>query len=167
MRQDLMKTTTGNSSCGLLVRSVWRFLGAKDPLLDPPYKASKVITNIIAYASKTEGANTEAKDIDRDNFDLKAGDVLYIMSPDGVHQHIFTVTKVDGDIIRSIDGGQISQKVPDGGCNSIQPRTRTLNRATLSFEDGKKIVNWIDPTLLPFTEPMIKLTKKMDDGDVA
>jgi chemotaxis protein histidine kinase CheA len=167
MRQALLQKITSNSSCGLLVRSVWRFLGAKTPLLDPPYKPGSVITNILKYASQTKGANTEAKDIDPDTFDPKAGDVLYIVSPDGAHQHIFTVTKVDGDTIRSIDGGQISKVVDDGGCNSIQPRERTLNRATLSFEDGKKIRNWIDVTLLPFTEPMVELTKGMSDDDVA
>jgi hypothetical protein len=46
MRQALLQKITANSSCGLLIR----FLGAQDPLLDPPYKPGSVITNILKFA---------------------------------------------------------------------------------------------------------------------
>jgi len=163
MRQGLLQKTTANSSCGLLIRSAWRFLGAKDPLLDPPYRPGSVITNILKYATQNGAMNK----LTPDEFDPHPGDVLYVVAPG--HQHILTVTEVDDDgtTIRSIDGGQISKKVDDGGCNSIQARERKLDKQTLTFDDGKKIANWIDVTKLPFSEPMVDLTKKMNDDDVA
>jgi hypothetical protein len=161
MRQALLAKVTTNSSCGLLIRSVWRFLGASDPLLDPPYKPGSVLDNLIAYAR----ANGAIKDLKTNAFKPKPGDVLYIVSPDGAHRHILTVTDVedDGATILSIDGGQYRKTVDDGGCNGIMARKRQFDAKTLSFPgDGKKLNTWIDTTKLPFSEPMIELEDKME-----
>jgi hypothetical protein len=163
MRQALLQKTSANSSCGLLVRSVWRFLGATDHLLDPPYKPGLVITNLLKYAT-ANGALTKPTS---DTFDPKKGDVLYVTAAND--QHIFTITDVndDGTIIHSIDGGQRGiNGVDDGGCNCIQRRSRTLDKETLTFDDGKKIADWVDVTKLPFTAPIIELAKLMSDDDV-
>jgi hypothetical protein len=163
MREALLQKTTANSSCGLLIRSIWRFLGAKDHLLDPPYKPGLAITNLIKYA-QANGAHKTPKP---DDFDPHVGDVLLIQQ--GNHQHIFTITEIedDGVTFHSIDGGQISKVVDDGGCNGIQRRVRKLNKETLTFEgDARKITDWIDVTQLPFSEPIVELTKGMSDDDV-
>jgi hypothetical protein len=168
-RSEMLQKNSQQSSCGYLVRSIWRFLGCKDPLVDPPNVPGKVITNLIAYAKANDAHATPTTD----NFNPKKGDVLYIQGTDakGYHQHIFTITEVcdDGVTFNSIDGGQPQPHliVDDGGCNGIQRRTRKLNKETLTFEgDFKKITDWIDVTKLPFSEPIMELTRNLKDEDV-
>jgi hypothetical protein len=162
IRKALLEKTVTNSSCGLLVRSVWRLLGAKHPLLDPPYKPGSAITNLIAYAREAGALKTPTPD----EFDPKKGDVLFILKDN--HQHIFTVTDVaDDGTLTSVDGGQIHPVVDDGRCNGIQKKERKLEKSTLLFAgDERKITYWIDVTALPFTEPIVELSKLMSDDDV-
>jgi len=171
MRGNLLKKISGNSSCGLLIRSVWRFLGARDPLLDPPYVLGTVIIHLLNYAQKAGARRTlTAAHFDPENIAVKKGDVIFMAA--GTRQHIFTVLDitVDSDgavIVTSIDGGQSSDCVDDGVCNGIQRRARKLDPATLHFEDDeRRLTYWIDVTALPFTAPMINLTKGMSDEDV-
>jgi hypothetical protein len=169
MRAQLLQKTTANSSCGLTVRTLWRMAGYKDEgghLLDPPYVPGTVITRLVQYAEKN-GAVTRPKP--GDDVSPQQGDVLLIQGSGNV-QHIFTVYCVedDGATIKSVDGGQMNpdHSIDDGGCNCIQKRKRTLNKETLQFEgdaEHRVITVWIDVTKLPFTQPMIKLTR----GDAA
>lgn len=174
MRAGLLEKKASNSSSGLVVRTIWRMLGAKDYLLDPPYKPGMVFTQLIKYADK-HGALTRLKP--GDDFDPQPGDALLIQGPNN-SQHIFMIERLEDDIVVSVDGGQNyraenyeggrSRAVDDGGCNGIHRRRRQLDRETLTFngDPHNVITGWIDITRLPFSEPMVRFTKWLNDDDV-
>jgi len=164
MRASLLQKTTANSSCGLAILGAWRLLGARGPLIDPPYRPGTVIANLLAYARQS-GALRGADSIDQ----AQAGDVIYLGKavPDPANpgqtlyrQHIFTVTRRDGDTFYSVDGGQIAplgSGLDDGGCNGIRKRVRTLAPGgRLFLNDDRPIVNWVDITAVRFTDPIIQ-----------
>lgn len=165
MRAALLEKTLGNSSCGLIIRSLWRLLGARDPLLDPPYKLGTVISNLRTFAINNGAYHPVRR---REDFNPQPGDVILLTkeeadpsSPTGkrYRQHIFTLLRREGDVFVSLDGGQSAPpgtSLDDGSCNGIRKRRRTLSRSGLFFErDDRPIVAWIDVTRLPFTAPII------------
>jgi hypothetical protein len=153
MRDSLLQKTLANSSCGLVIRSAWRLLGVRDPLLDPPYKPGSVITNLVAYARQC-GAFNDAKTVDS----VQRGDVILIV--EGNRQHIFTVIERDGDTVTSLDGGQAAPQgsgLDDGGCNSARKRVRTFAADHRSFAgDTRAVWCWIDVEKLRFSAPIIQ-----------
>ena len=159
------------SSCGLVVRSLWRLLGARDVftdaaggpirLLDPPYRPGTVMTALRRYAELSgalEAVRTRA-DLDRAN--PQPGDAIFINA--GNSQHVFTVVERDGDRFVSVDGGQSGNG--DGGCCAIQRRERTLNRGAVSFAgDARPITGVVKLSRLRLTAPLIDLERRTPAG---
>jgi N-acetylmuramoyl-L-alanine amidase len=163
MREALLQKTLTNSSCGLVIRSAYRLLGARSRVLDPPYQLGTGISGPVGFA-KDCGAYNPASSVDS----VQRGDaiVLYQELPDPkdptkklVRQHIFTIVDRDGDTLTSVDGGQSAPPgsgLDDGSCNGVRKRVRTFAADRRSLVgDGRPIVGWIDAEKLKFTAPII------------
>lgn len=133
-----------HSSCGLVVRSLWLLLGARDMpgwghKLNPPYRIGLVMSDLRNFANKC-GALHQAKSnngFKRNEFlDLKPsiGDAIFIWK--GNRQHVFTlIDDVKGNKFISIDGGQNGCKGKDKCCG-IKKRKRTLTNKTRARFSG-------------------------------
>jgi hypothetical protein len=186
-RASLLQKTVTNSSCALVIRSLWRLLGARDFvreddskgkaksgrivdefLIDPPFSSDGLlIGRLLRFATLCKAIHFVRGDAELAAFDPKPGDVIFLTKQvfkpgknagdppvSSSAQHIFTVTKRDGDTIFSIDGGQPApakladgtelklpvsvpsrpkgakgesgDRLPDGACNGIWSAKRTL-----------------------------------------
>lgn len=159
-RQTLLAKDRRASSCALVVRAVWRFLGAEDAKLLDQFVVSKPFQYVCDFARKC-GAYTAVRP--GDHLCPRRGDVLVVYR--GTSQHIFTLIDVDGDTFTSIDGGEPSMLngVDDGTCNGIHRMMRELDRRSLVFHgdlNRRPIIGWIDVSKLRFTRPRIELDRK-------
>jgi hypothetical protein len=146
------------SSCGMVVRSLWRLLGVRHKLLNPPYVPGTVMGNLRELARQVGALRPVAKRADFDAADVRLGDVIFIDR--GNSQHVFTVINRQGDVFTSIDGGQSA--TGDGGCCSIQRRTRTLPAGGLVFVEDvnrRPITGVVKLESLPFTATVIDLVR--------
>jgi hypothetical protein len=155
------------SSCALVVRSLWRLLGARDvfankagqpmQVIDPPYRVGTAMTMLRQYAQLSgalEDIRTRA-DLDRAN--PQQGDVIFLNA--GTSQHVFTIVERNGDRFVSVDGGQSG--VGDGGCCGIHRRERTLMPAAIKFVgDARPITAVAKLGRLRFTAPLIDLERR-------
>ncbi len=150
------------SSCGLVIRSLLRLLGASDPLLDPPYKFGSAISAVIDFARKHKAVIDVRKPADVTAANLEPGDIVYInnFAKGGHRQHIFMITARDGVTFHSIDGGSPNQG--DGRCCGIKASTRTLPPNSMNFttEPERPITQIIKLDRIHFTEPVIELIRK-------
>lgn len=114
-------TKPKNSSCGVVVRSIWQRLGARHTdYIDPPYsgkdtkgydKSGKVMNYLRDYAvycgafygtflgSHNEptknGKECTSKPLDFDNFDPKLGDAIFVYDPKKTgSEHVFTIVEI-------------------------------------------------------------------------
>lgn len=137
MRASFKECSKKQSSCGLVVRSLWLLLGARDASkprdaskhpIDPPYQYN-VMINLREFA-KAHNALKQAqtdKGLGREDFlncSPKPGDAVFIWK--GHDQHVFTLIDVQNDRFISIDGGQSGPGNRDGCCCGIERRERTL-----------------------------------------
>ena len=158
VRAALLQKDPRNSSCALVVRALWRFLGAEDEKLLDRFVIAKPFEYVCAFARQCD-AWTDVHP--GDDFTPRKGDVLVLVK--GPRQHIFTLVDVDGDTFTSIDGGEPSEDagVDDGTCNGIHRRVRQLDRETLCFAgDDRPVVGWIDVAKLQFSAPRIGLDRR-------
>ena len=179
-RKANLTKTSAASSCGLVIRVLWKLLGVDDPRLEPDYKQGSVIPDLLAIAKESGALHQGGSDF-KTNFNSvqggpNRGDVIFInrtttkKDKDGNDtkvflQHIFTVIERDGNTFFSQDGGQAvptalkaTLKLDDGTCNGIYKRKRTIDPDTLIFtpdDEKRPVAAWIDVTKLKFTKPMI------------
>jgi hypothetical protein len=146
-----------HSSCGVTVRTLWLLMGARHPLLNPPYQNYWVMTwlrafSIVSGAFKGQSAGahtnksvlkrlTDPKEIERtkkeppkltwENFKPKAGDTIFINTPG---QHVSTIVELlpeestpDCITYISCDGGQ-EVVTGDADCCSIRLAKRKAKR---------------------------------------
>ena len=169
-----------HSSCGLVVRSLWLLLGARDKpweehKLNPPYKVRTIMSDLRTFADRY-GALHKAKSNDgfkRAEFlKLKPsiGDAIFIWNENG--QHVFTLIDVIVDAYEdpeytfiSIDGGQNGCKGKDRCCG-IKRKERTLTTdktktwARFSGDDRPIMaVVKFDKLVHSFVAPMVKMVK--------
>ena len=144
-----------NSSCALVVRSLWRLLGARG-VLAAPYRVGSAMSVLQQFA-RTSGALKDIRtrqDFDAEN--VRPGDVVFINL--GNRQHVFMVLERNGDQFVSIDGGQGGTN--DGGCCSIKRRVRTLTAGARTFAgDDRPITALVNLDLLVFTARLIDLQR--------
>jgi hypothetical protein len=138
-------TPDGNciaSSCGLVVRSLWRLLGARDvffddkgriKLLDPPYKNGSVMANLRRFAELCGALKVINNRADFDRANPQRGDAIFINKDRS--QHVFTLIDRNDNRFVSIDGGQGGNG--DGNCCGIRQRTRTLPAGSLIFTEDQ------------------------------
>jgi hypothetical protein len=149
-----------NSSCGLVVRSLWRLLGVRHALIAPPYVPGSVMVNLRKLANDVGALRPVKQRSDFDAANVRPGDVIFIDR--ATSQHVFTVIERQGNVFTSIDGGQTA--AGDEPCCSIQRRTRTLPAGGLIFEEEKEhqrpITGVVKLDGLPFTAPIIDLVRQ-------
>lgn len=94
-----------SSSCGLVVRGLWRKMGLKDDRLGP-YKPGYAINNLVEIA-KSNGAYVDGYHVAQGQYTPKKGDMGYVAEP----EHVFTIIDVKpkgkGYLLTTIDGGQV------------------------------------------------------------
>jgi len=159
-----------HSSCGLVVRSLWLLLGARDVpgwghKLNPPYRIGMVMSDLRNFANKC-GALHQAKSnngFKRNEFlNLKPsiGDAIFIWK--GNKQHVFTLIDVKGNKFISIDGGQDGCKGEDKCCG-IKRRERILTNETWArFSNEERPIMALvkfDKLIDSFVAPMVELVK--------
>jgi hypothetical protein len=138
--------TKNESSCGLVVRSLWRLLGLRCKRLEAPYNPkTKNVLSVIPQIADDYGAlkppltrrsdpathdHWTKDDKEKDFAALSTGDVVYIDNS----QHVFTVIEKEKDTgkLISIDGGQWGGTA---SCCEIKRRERIFN----------KYLQWFDP----------------------
>lgn len=138
-RASLSVASLTNSSCALVIRSLWRLLGARDFITDPPptYKSGKMengcllgppihldgnlIGRLLKFAKLCGAHHDMTQRSEQEKFDPQPGDVIFmartVMKKGAAiaDQHIFTVVRREGNVIYSIDGGQSAPtELPDG-----------------------------------------------------
>jgi hypothetical protein len=159
-----------HSSCGLVVRSLWLLLGARDMPgdkreLNPPYRLKRAISGPLNFADRygaLHQANSNNGFTRAEFLDLKPsiGDAIFI-SKKGNGQHIFTLIDVKGDTFISIDGGQNGKG--NGKCCGIKRRERTLaNKTWARFSGENKPIRAVvkfDKLIDSFVAPMVKMVK--------
>jgi hypothetical protein len=155
------------SSCALVVRSLWRLLGARDVftdsrgqrlhLLDPPYRAGSAMVVLRRYAELSGALHTIASRADLDRANPQKGDAVFINR--GNSQHVFTIVERSGDRFVSVDGGQSGRG--DGGCCAIHRRERTLAAGAITFTgDDRPITAVAKLGRLRFTARLIDLDRR-------
>lgn len=103
-KKQVQDWLAAESGCGLILRGFLRIEGLTDPRIHPPYKAGRVIADLIDMAQEKKAwvsDTTKSKPL--------PGDFVYVGGgpTEGGVQHIYVVTAVDADgTIHSIDGGQ-------------------------------------------------------------
>jgi hypothetical protein len=108
------------STCGLVVRGLWRRFGMSDPRLEAPYVPASVIANIIAMAKEAEGWS------DGWSSPPDVGDVLYMSAPDHVGTVVHTEPGADGGmVVVTVDGGTTDA----GGYQSVSTYERAISPA--------------------------------------
>lgn len=165
-----------HSSCGLVVRSLWLLLGARDMpgwghKLNPPYRVQMIMPDLRDFA-KRYGALCTPKNGDKFtraeflNLKPSTGDAIFIWK--GNRQHVFTLIAVIEDPYEgpeytfiSIDGGQNGKG--NGRCCGIKRRERTLaNECWAHFSgDDRPIMAVVkfDKLIDSFVAPMVKMVK--------
>lgn len=142
------------SSCALVVRSLWRLLGARGALAVPYVSGSAM--QVLQQFARSCGALQDIRsraDFDRAN--VRAGDVVFINR--GTSQHVFTVIERTGSTFKSIDGGQGGDN--DGMCCGIKRRTRVLSAGLTFVGDERPITAVVNLDKLRFTAKMIDLVR--------
>lgn len=187
-RAGNLTKTLAASSCGLVIRVLWKLLGVDDPRLEPNYQQGSVIPDLLAIAkgfSALHKGEADFKTTFLSEDGPKRGDVIFInrtttkKDKDGNDvkvflQHIFTVIERDGNTFFSQDGGQsvpkalkATIKLDDGTCNGIYKRKRVIDPNTLIFspdDEQRPVAAWIDVTKLEFTKPLIVPIRGVDTG---
>jgi hypothetical protein len=154
------------SSCALVVRSLWRLLGARDVfkdandkvkrIIDPPYRPGSAMALLREYAERSNAFEIIRTRADLDRADPQQGDAIFINK--GNRQHVFTIVERKGDKFISVDGGQADPV--EGGCCSIHRRERTLRAGGLLFDgDDRPITAVVKLARLSFTAPLIDLER--------
>jgi len=143
------------STCGLAVRGFWRAAGVQDSSLTDKYKIGAAISDTINIGRKN-GALVSPKQIKDGSYSIQPGDMVLVQTPsdDGIsHQHVYTVTSVDGNgHYTSVDGGQVDSH----GQQAIGQYSRTIKEnadGTLVDNNGygpRNVVAVIDVSKLPF-----------------
>jgi len=169
------------SSCGMLIRSLWRLLGCRAPSLSPPYSMDPNKRMFDGLFNAARATNYNARKSIKTFADLTAanpqpGDVVYIQDPHTNDPgHIFTIIKRDGDGVSnpitfvSIDGGQTGPGYKDGGCCGIHRVTRTLPIKSITYPPShgktRKItyVIKINEMLPAFTARIIELKNTQNE----
>lgn len=98
-----MATDPRSSTCGLVVRCLWRLAGVDMPELYRPYRPGFALAELEEFA-KSVGAWRSGRD---SVFQAKAGDAAFLVEPGG--GHVFTLVE-DSWIespFHSVDGGQV------------------------------------------------------------
>ena len=168
------------SSCGMVIRSLWRLLGCRLRFLKPPYdyldNDKKMFTGLFKVADEYSARKVIQNFKDLENANPQPGDVVFIQDPNvGDAGHIFTLINRDGDGVNepitfvSIDGGQTGPGFKDGGCCGIHRVTRTLPSKTITFppSHGKTrrifYIIKINEMLSAFTAPIIELKNTQNE----
>jgi hypothetical protein len=156
-----------HSSCAVTVRSLWMVLGARHPLLNPPYASSRVFPYLRAFAilcnayrGAEGGAIKTGRDHHRitpeeekgiqpiprltwDTFDPQPGDVLMMLDEKSQQQHMSTIVELDGKKndkfveFVACDGGQ---KTPgDEPCCGISLIRRKVRRTNKKTDWGESL----------------------------
>lgn len=155
------------SGCALFIRGLWRALGLDEPELKPPYfspppygpgrrKPGLAVSDVVTIARRYGAWVT---DVRRRRPEL--GDVPLVGGDrvkDGGVEHVYGVTLSNGDVLHSIDGGQVV-----GGAQAIASKIRTWeqrrdgsvwDRSRLSTDPGsgapRRVMGWVDVSKLPF-----------------
>lgn len=157
--------TLKQSSCALVVRSLWLLLGARDPLLDPPHEPD-VMAKVVSFARKA-GAWKPVKNLDHlRSLDPQVGDSMYMPATGGKPQHIATIVhienKIDACVYQTIDGGQ-AVRSGDKPCCSIATVNRIAKKRSKTFAgDIRPVIALISLEQLrqTFNTPYIILKKQ-------
>lgn len=155
------------STCGLFARAYALLLGAEHHALDVPYEPrdGQAVADVVAVA-RAGGAWREAGA----GVEPLAGDVVLIgrANPDGTPdpayvrgmratEHVLVVTGVDGDLVRSVDGGQPGVERRERRVVRAGPHGRELWLAALETRlspdgrplIGRRAVGWLSLGDLP------------------
>ncbi len=138
------------SGCGLVVAGLWRAAGVEDPQLNAPYRIGSALSRLISIANSVGAWVPFAAGSFPD-----PGDMILVGDNDtGDVEHVFTVTAITVDEqgaaqIRSVDGGQRDAK----GFETILALSRSWRGSidTVTGHASRRIVGWIDTSLLPST----------------
>ena len=142
------------SSCALVVRSLWRLLGARGALSVPYANGSAM--HVLQQFARSCGALKDIRSrADFDAANVRAGDVIFINK--GASQHVFTVIDRSGSTFKSIDGGQGGDD--DGKCCGIKRRTRVLSAGLTFAGDDRPITAVVNLDQLRFTAKLIDLQR--------
>lgn len=118
---------SGQSSCALLARAVWRELGCAHPLLRQPYRIGHAVGDVVQVATDLGAWHAPG-----DGETPSPGDVLLV--GDVGHEHVAVLTALDathgdGMHVASVDGGQ----GPHGA--GIEARARVWPSWSSSWRD--------------------------------
>jgi hypothetical protein len=176
VRAGLRSCSPGNPTLlsGLVVRSLWRLLGARDGAqIDPPFRADTLITDLQKYAAQSKALEFIRTRADLDRVDPQKGDAIFLGTatalPPGTAQHVFTIVERAGDQFISVDGGQGGKlgvgdgATDDGPCCGIHRRVRTLKRGDIVFVEDKQqrpITAVVKLERLSLTAPLFGVYRK-------
>lgn len=110
--------TRGISTCGLIQRYIYDRSGVADPRYNQPYIIGSAISQQINFAIEHKSFMYHPTDL----YMIHPGDAL-ILGSGGWDTHICVVISRVGDVIESIDGGQID---PIKGLQCVKRRRRKL-----------------------------------------
>jgi hypothetical protein len=158
------------SSCGLTVRALWLLLGARHPLLNPPYVHGTVMVYVRAFAilcnsfcgneagviqrGKNDGKIEPDEDRDVygvkhkvppltwDTFNPQIGDVLFLEKTQHMSTIVEITTEKNDDFIEFLacDGGQRPTH-EDRPCCGIQLIKRRVRRTGEKTDWGEKMID--------------------------
>jgi len=126
---DLKKTWT----CGLVAGGILRHVGVDLPCLYKPYKIGTAISRLVSGAQRAGCWQNTAHGLSPE-----VGDLVIIGT--GASTHALTIVDIDGDVVTSIDGGQVSKKT---GYQMISKRKRILHSVSgKHLLDSRAIWGW-------------------------
>lgn len=146
------------SGCGLVVAGLWRAAGVKDARLNAPYCIGSALSRLMSIANSIGAWVPFAAGSFPDRGDM----VLVGDNGAGGVEHVFTVTAIIVDEqgaaqIRSVDGGQRDAK----GFETILALSRSWRGSidTVAGHASRRIVGWIDTSLLPSTSALARAAR--------
>ena len=128
--------TQGVSTCALVVAGIWRWCGVDAPWLHQPYVIGSAVSRIVGFAQRARAWQGYQR-----HYPPPPGSC--VVMGHGLSTHVMIVVDVDGDVVTSVDGGQIGAR----GLQCIRARRRRWTKGAL---DGHEVQGWVDPMLLPY-----------------
>jgi len=139
--------TKGISTCGLVCRGVWREAGVDLPLIYENYNFGRVMIEEQHFCRKLQPHSAWYAAVKNEYIIPLAGD--YVIIGNGIMTHNLTCVGYEGNILTSVDGGQVDNK----GLQCIKLRERKINRKNgWLYLDNRKIEGWAMVDILPYRQ---------------
>lgn len=139
----ITKRTQGVSTCGLVAEGLWRRAGVDAPWLSEEYGSRRYDSIERARVFAQRLTPHSAWHVPKDGQRPRLGD--YLVIGEGLQTHALTVVGWDGDMLISVDGGQVGAR----GLQAIHKCTRPWLVRDRIMLGARPVIGWVVPEMLP------------------